>query len=74
MEAVNAISWAHQVAIADDPTHNKLVRQVLAGAKRILAHRITKKVDKIAKEDAELDNVRIVTILFTWFHWFPTFQ
>ena len=85
VEAVNAISWVHQVAIADDPTQNKLVRQVLAGAKRILAHRITKKepitpeiltqlVDKFAKEDAELDNVRIVTICLLGFAGFLRFS
>ena len=64
-EAINAISWAHQVALADDPTQSDLVKQVLAGAKRMLAHRITKKepitpeilaqlVDKFAGTDADL--------------------
>ena len=35
-EAVNTISWAHQVALVDNPTQSDLVKQVLAGAKRIL--------------------------------------
>ena len=42
-EAVNAISWVHQVAVVEDPTQNDLVKQVLAGAKRMLAHRTNKK-------------------------------
>ena len=36
-EAVNALSWAHQLAVVEDPTEHSLVRQVLAAAKRILA-------------------------------------
>ena len=42
-EAVNALSWAHQLAVVEDPTQHSLVRQVLAGAKRILANRTEKK-------------------------------
>ena len=42
-EASNTISWAHQLAVADDPTQNDLVKQVVAGAKRILAHKTTNK-------------------------------
>ena len=42
-EASNAISWAHQLAVVDDPTRYDLVKQVLAGARRILAHKTTKK-------------------------------
>lgn len=71
-EAVNAISWAHQLACVSDPTKSDMVKHVLAGAKRILAHRITKKepitpeilaqlVDKFAGENADLGNLRIVT-------------
>ena len=71
-EAVNAISWAHQIACTDDPTQSELVRQVLAGAKRILAHKTTKKepitpeilaqlVDTFAGEKADLDDVRVIT-------------
>jgi hypothetical protein len=36
-EAVNALSWAHRLAVVNDPTEHSLVRQVLAGAKRLLA-------------------------------------
>ena len=64
-EAVNTISWAHQVALADDSTQSDLVKQVLAGAKWMLAHRTIKKepiypeilaqlVDKFAGTDADL--------------------
>ena len=42
-EAVNSLSWAHNVAVVEDPTDHPLVRQVLAGAKRILDYRTTKK-------------------------------
>ena len=71
-EAVNAISWAHQITCADDPTQSDLVKQVLAGAKRILAHKTVKKepitpeilsqlVDRFAGEKAELDDVWVIT-------------
>ncbi|MCG8626070.1 MAG: hypothetical protein MJE68_29245 [Proteobacteria bacterium] len=42
-EAVNSLSWAHQMAVVEDPTDHPLIKQVLAGAKRILAHKTTKK-------------------------------
>lgn len=39
-QAVNSISWVHQLAVVEDPM---LVKQVLAGSKCILAHETTKK-------------------------------
>ena len=71
-EAVNAISWAHQIACVDDPTQSDLVKQIVAGAKRILAHKATKKepltpeilsqlVDRFAQEKADLDDIRVMT-------------
>ena len=42
-EAVNALSWVHRVAVVEDPTNHPLVKPIVAGAKRILAHRVTKK-------------------------------
>ena len=36
-EAVWALSWVHAVALEIDPTEHDLVRQVLAGAKHMLA-------------------------------------
>ena len=39
-EAVNALSWAHNLACVEDPTSHPLVKQVLEGAKRILAHNV----------------------------------
>ena len=33
--AVNALSWAHQMALVEDPTQNDLVKNVLAVVKRI---------------------------------------
>lgn len=84
-EAVNAISWAHQVAVVEDPTQNELVKQVVAGAKRILAHRTTKKepitpeilsklAEKFAGEEADLDDLRIVTICLVGFAGFLRFS
>ena len=70
-EAVNAISWVHQLAVVEDPTQNDLVRQVLAGTKRILAHKTMKKepitpeilgklVDKYASDNADLADIRVI--------------
>ena len=84
-EAVNAISWAHQVALVDDPTQSDLVKQVLAGAKRMLAHRTTKKepitpeilaqlVDKFAGIDADLGDLRVVTWCLIGFAGFLRFN
>ena len=84
-EAVNALSWAHQMALVEDPTQDNLVKNVHAGAKRILAHRKTKKepitaeiltklVDKFANEDADLDDLRIVAICFLGFAGFLRFS
>ncbi len=42
-EAVNALAWVHQLAVVEDPTLHPLVRQVLAGCKRLLVHKSTKK-------------------------------
>ena len=77
-EASYAISWAHQLAATDDPTQNDLVKNVVAGAKRILAHKPSKKepitpeilerlVGEFAQEDADLDDIRIVTICLIGF-------
>ena len=73
MEAINSLSWAHLLACVEDPTKCSLVKQVAAGAKRILAHRICKKepitphileklVNAFAGEEASLSDVRIVAI------------
>ena len=72
-EAVNALSWAHNLACVEDPTRHPLVNQVLEGAKRILAHKANKKepitaeilkalVDKYATEQATLADIRTLTI------------
>ena len=42
-EAVNSIFWAHQLAVVEDPGDHPLVKQILASAKRVLAHKTTKK-------------------------------
>ena len=80
-EAVNAISWVHQVGVVEDPTQKDLVKQVLAGAKRMLAHRTNKKepitteilaklADQLAGEDSDLADVRLMTICLVGFSGF----
>ena len=83
-KAVNALSRAHQVAFVEDPTRCNIVKETLAGAKRMLAHRTQKKepitpeilknlVDKFASLGASLLNIRVVTIClisFAGFLWF----
>ena len=72
-EAVNSLSWAHQLAVVEDPTDHPLVKQVLAGAKRILAHRTIKKepitpeilrrlYDTFVTPTAQLPIIRTMTI------------
>ena len=84
-EAVNAISWVHQVAVVEDPTQNDLVKQVLAGAKRMLAHRTNKKepitteilaklADQLAGEGSDLADVRLMTICLVGFSGFLRFD
>ena len=72
-EAVNAFFWAHTIVVVEDPTDHPLVRQILAGAKRILAHKTIKKElitaailqklhDKFVTEDAGLPIIRTMAI------------
>ena len=69
-EAINALSWAHQLACEEDPTKCSLAKQVGAGAKRILAHRTCKEepmtpqileklVNAFAGKKASLSDVRM---------------
>jgi len=83
-EAVNALSWAHQMAVAEDPTSHPLVKQVLAGCKRVLACRSQKKepitpeilhklVEQFAQPGTSLADVRTITICLLGFAgFFPT--
>ena len=84
-EALNAISWAHQVACVEDPTLHPLVRNVVAGSKRILAHQTKKKepitpeillalVEKFNVEGASLDDVRTLTICILGYSAFLRFD
>ena len=77
-EAVNALSWAHNLACEEDPTGHPLVKQVLEGGKRILAHKVDKKepitpeilrslVDKYATEQATLADIRTLTFCLVGF-------
>ena len=84
-EAVNALSWAHQVAFVEDPTCCNIVKETLAGAKHMLAHRTQKKepitpeilknlVDKFAFPGASLSSIRVVTICLVGFAGFLRFN
>ena len=67
-EAVSALSWVHCMATVEDVTAHPLVIQVLAGAKRMLAHKVSKKepikpkhllalVQKFGSKDATLMDI-----------------
>ena len=84
-EAVNSISWAHQLAVVEDPAEHPLVKQILAGAKRILAHRTTKKepitpeilqrmFEKFITPSADLPIIRTMTICLLGFAGFFRFS
>ena len=77
-EAVNALSWVHQVGTVEDPTRHTLVVQVLQGAKRILAHRVQKKepitpeillslVERFGQQSATLADIRLITMCLVAF-------
>ncbi len=77
-EAVNALAWVHRLGTVEDPTQHPLVRQVLDGAKRMLAQRTTKKepitpenlgqlVDRFAGPSALLSDIRTVTMCLVAF-------
>ena len=63
-EAVNAVSWARQIACTDDSTRSEMVKQVLAWAKRMPAHKMNELitseilsyvVHRVAGEKTDLD-------------------
>ena len=72
-EAISALSWVNQVATVEDTTTHPLVQQVLAGAKRKLAHKTTKKepitpeilatlIDRFGQPQAPLSDVRTLAM------------
>ena len=73
LEAVSALSWVNQVAIVEDTTTHPLVQQILAGAKRKLAHKAVKKepitpeilanlIERFGQPQASLSDVRTLTM------------
>ena len=83
--AVHALSWVHCVGTVEDPTQHPLVKQVLAGAKRILAQRTSKKepitpeileqlVRRFGASDAKLSDVRTITMCLVAFAAFLRFS
>ena len=77
-EAVNALSWVHQMAGVEDTTVHPMVQQVLAGARRILAKKTNKKepitpeilaslVEHFAGKDASLSDIRTITFCLLGF-------
>ena len=84
-EAVNALSWVHRMATVEDVTAHPLVVQVLAGAKRMLAHKTSKKepltpehlrvlVEKFGSENATLADIRALTFCLLAFAGFFRFD
>ena len=84
-EAVHSLSWAHQLAVVEDPTDHPLVKQVLAGSKRILAHKTTKKepitpevlnkmFDKFVTPASQLPIVRTMSICLLGYAGFLRFS
>ena len=82
---MNALSWIHQVAVVEDPADHPLVKQIVAGTKQILAHRVTKKepitteiLHKLVKEaideNPELPAVRTITICLLGYAGFLCFD
>jgi hypothetical protein len=72
-EAVNALSWVHDMAGVSNPTGHPLVAQVVAGAKRVLARPTVKKepitadilgllVRKFGQEGASLSDIRTLAV------------
>ena len=83
-EAVNSLSWAHQLAVVEDPTDHLLVKQVLADAKRILTHQTIKEpitpeilrrlFDKFVTPTAQLTIIRTMTICLLGYAGFCRFS
>ena len=84
-EAVNALSWVHRMATVEDIAAHPLVQHVLAGAKRLLAHKTTKKepitvehleslVEKFGNKDASLADIRALTFCLLGFAGFLRFD
>lgn len=48
-QAVCAAPWVHKLAVQEDPTEHPVVKQMLAGAKRILAKAVVKKTTNNCK-------------------------
>ena len=78
VEASNTLSWAHQLACVEDPTQCLFAKQVLTGAKQILAYRTQKKepntpvifkqlVSKSPGKEAPLSDIRTVTVCLIGF-------
>ena len=85
MEAVSALSWVNQVATVEDTTTHPLVREVMAGAKRRLAHKTVKKelitpeilaqlVQKFGHAEATLSDIRTLTMCLVGYAGFFRFD
>ena len=84
-QAVYALSWVHSLAVREDPTQHALVKQTLAGAKRILAKTTVKKepitadilqllVDRFGGEEASLSDIQTLAICLISFAGFFRFD
>ena len=77
-EAVNALSWVHEMARVEDTTGHPMVQQALVGARRILAKKTNKKesitpeilaslVECLVGRDASLSDIRTITFCLLGF-------
>ena len=84
-EAINALSWVHSMATVEDVTAHPLIQQVMAGTKRLLAHKTSKKepittenllalVDKFGSNDASLADIRALTFCLLGYAGFLRFD
>ena len=83
-EAVSALLWAHCMATVENVTCHPLVVQVLAGAKKLLAHKAKKEplrpdhlaalVENFGTKDASLADIRALTFRLLGFAGFLRFD
>lgn len=84
-ETVNALSWVHRMATVEDITAHLLVQQVLARAKRLLAHKTSRKelitvehleslVERFDSKDASLTDIIVLTFCLLGFAGFLRFD
>ena len=85
LEAVHAVAWTHQIAGSEDPTQCAIIKETVAGAKRMLAHRTKKKepittdilnklIERFATEEGCLSDIRTIAMSLICFAGFLRFN